>query len=346
MKHHSCFVKIPNRGLSFRGTDEKFGSLTNGNYMGLFELLAEYDPFLKVHIETNSDKGRGSVSYLSKTTLDEFLELLRKNLTKKIIEGVKLNKYYSISVDSTPDIRNIDQLVFILRYMTEDADPVERFIKFIPMSNHKASTIERTVMDTLSELDLHINDCRNQSYDNAINMGGSFLLTSSSETRWYARRDACRALAKSYDCFYQTFLQISETSTEKAEVIAEAKGYCAQLNMLKTRIFTLLVEFQQRKEAYLEVNELFGFLHKLRIDDVNVVEEIRKKSGNLIEKYADLESELIEECIHFQELILDMSKRYTENDLDQASSTPLQCFKFIKSKKLLISLFPNLETAL
>lgn len=140
---------LSSRGLSFRGTDGKFGSLTNGNYMGLFELLAEYDPFLKVHIETHSGKGRGSVSYLSKTTLDEFLELLRKNLTKKIIEGVKLNKYYSISVDSTPDIRNIDQLVFILRYMTEDGDPVERFIKFIPMSNHKASTIERIVMGKL-----------------------------------------------------------------------------------------------------------------------------------------------------------------------------------------------------
>lgn len=119
-----------------------------------------------------------------------------------------------------------------------------------------------------------------------------------------------------------------------------------RINTYYVIIDKLKVEFQQRKEAYLEVNELFGFLHKLRIDDVNVVEEIRKKSGNLIEKYADLESELIEECIHFQELILDMSKRYTENDLDQASSTPLQCFKFIKSKKLLISLFPNLETAL
>ena len=34
------------RGLVFRGKDELVGSVHNGNYLGIVELLAEYDPFL------------------------------------------------------------------------------------------------------------------------------------------------------------------------------------------------------------------------------------------------------------------------------------------------------------
>ncbi|GFV85052.1 zinc finger MYM-type protein 1 [Trichonephila clavipes] len=39
------------RGLKFRGTEEVFGSPHNGNFMGALELLAEFDPFIREHIE-------------------------------------------------------------------------------------------------------------------------------------------------------------------------------------------------------------------------------------------------------------------------------------------------------
>ena len=39
------------KGLAFRGYDEKFGSLHNGNFMGALELLAEFDSFLQEHIK-------------------------------------------------------------------------------------------------------------------------------------------------------------------------------------------------------------------------------------------------------------------------------------------------------
>ena len=37
---------IAERGLAFRGADEVVGSPNNGNYLGILELLAEYDTFL------------------------------------------------------------------------------------------------------------------------------------------------------------------------------------------------------------------------------------------------------------------------------------------------------------
>jgi len=42
---------IAERGLPFRGTDEKFGPQTNGNYLGITELIAKLDSFLCEHIK-------------------------------------------------------------------------------------------------------------------------------------------------------------------------------------------------------------------------------------------------------------------------------------------------------
>lgn len=69
------------RGLAFRGSGgskEIFGTLGNGNFMGALELLAEYDDFMKTHIQTRGNTGTGNVSFLSKIICDEFVEVMFK----------------------------------------------------------------------------------------------------------------------------------------------------------------------------------------------------------------------------------------------------------------------------
>ena len=41
---------LAERGLPFRGDNERFGSPNNGNYLGLLELVAKFDLFLLAHI--------------------------------------------------------------------------------------------------------------------------------------------------------------------------------------------------------------------------------------------------------------------------------------------------------
>lgn len=50
-------VAVVKSFLPFRGDDELLGSAGNGNYLGLLELIAEFDPFLKEHIEKHGNKG-------------------------------------------------------------------------------------------------------------------------------------------------------------------------------------------------------------------------------------------------------------------------------------------------
>ena len=48
---------LAERGLPFRGDNERFGSTNNGSYLGLLELVAKFDPFLLAHINRYGKSG-------------------------------------------------------------------------------------------------------------------------------------------------------------------------------------------------------------------------------------------------------------------------------------------------
>ena len=166
--------KLTSRGLALRGDSEHFGSNRNGNFLMCLELIAEFDPFLSAHIAKYGNPGQGKTSYLSSTTYNEFIELIATKVKKVIIDEAKASKYYSIIVDSTPDIRHVDQLALVTRYVRKDGTSVERYIEYIPKVHHKAEDLEKTIMSEIECLGLNIKDCRGQSYDNASNMADCY----------------------------------------------------------------------------------------------------------------------------------------------------------------------------
>ena len=78
-------------------------------------------------------------------------------------------------MDSTPDVTLVDQLTFIIRYVQDDGTVVERFLKFTDSNGqHDAESITNHILHTLTEYDINLDDCRNQSYDNASNLSGKY----------------------------------------------------------------------------------------------------------------------------------------------------------------------------
>ncbi|XP_076831848.1 kinase suppressor of Ras 1-like isoform X2 [Brachyhypopomus gauderio] len=100
------------RSLAFRGDDELLGSAHNGNFLGIIELLAKFDPFLAEHLQRFGGKGKGSVSYLSSTVCEEFIHLMGQRTKQAIVNEFKESKYFSVIVDSTPDLAHVDLLLF------------------------------------------------------------------------------------------------------------------------------------------------------------------------------------------------------------------------------------------
>ena len=100
--------------------------------------------------------------------------MIGKRLLENIICEIKQCKYYSVSLDSTPDISKVDQLTLIIRYVLPTG-PVERFLIFLGMESHTGAELCQRLLSFLKQHEIDIKDCRGQSYDNASNMSGKYI---------------------------------------------------------------------------------------------------------------------------------------------------------------------------
>ncbi|XP_050065497.1 uncharacterized protein LOC126554459 [Aphis gossypii] len=165
----SVLKSLARHGLSFRGDFEKFGSSTSntGNFIMMMELLAEYDPLLSEHISKYGNPGKGNTSYLSFSTYEQFIKIMSEKVINTIVDEIKTSKYFSISIDSTPDISHTDQLSFVIRYVLSNGELIERFIGFLENVGHKSENLAESVLSVLKKYNLDVYYLRGQSFDNA-----------------------------------------------------------------------------------------------------------------------------------------------------------------------------------
>lgn len=210
-------------GLPLRGHYEKFGSTHNcGNFIMCIELISEFDPFLAAHISKHGNPGQGHTSYLSSTTYEEFLKVMGQKVTEEVVAEIKAAKYFSLVIDSTPDISHVDQLSIIIRYVPENGLPVERFLCFLPNVGHKSEELFHAVMDVLKKYEIDIENCRGQAYDNASNMSGKY-------TGLQARIREKTPTAMYSPCSAHSLNLVGEHSTSSCE---ESRNFFMLLNNL------------------------------------------------------------------------------------------------------------------
>ena len=99
--------------------------------------------------------------------------IMGEDVHKRIVSELNSAKYFSVSVDSSPDISHVDQLTCVVRYVLPDG-PMERFLSFINMSNHSGKELAKNLLEFLKDKGIDIANCRGQSYDNASNMSGKY----------------------------------------------------------------------------------------------------------------------------------------------------------------------------
>ena len=125
------------RGLAFRGSTNNIGDSSNGNFLGIIELIAKFDPILERHVEkvrqSQASGTRLQAHYLSSDSQNEFIQACSAMVLKEILSERQKSGYYSILVDATPDSSHTEQNTFIIRYVSDcntKFEVKERFLAF------------------------------------------------------------------------------------------------------------------------------------------------------------------------------------------------------------------------
>ncbi|XP_068207522.1 zinc finger MYM-type protein 5-like [Palaemon carinicauda] len=78
------------------------------------------------------------VHYLGKNIQNELIDILANAIKEEILRNARAAKYFSIILDSTPDVSHLEQMTVIIRFVQVDEDNAviavrEHFLGYVPL---------------------------------------------------------------------------------------------------------------------------------------------------------------------------------------------------------------------
>ena len=272
---------LAEHNIAFRGSNSKLYQESNGNFLGLIEMLAEFDPVIKEHVERiTNEKIRDH--YLGPSIQNELINMLATAIRSRIIEKVKEAKYFSVILDCTPDASHQEQMSLIIRYVDTSSASVcieESFLGFLEVNDTTGQGLCNVLEEGLNNLSLDVDNVRGQGYDNGSNMKGNnkgvqkkfldkypraFYSACGCHSLNLALCDMAKSCRKATDFFgiIQRFYTIFANSTKRWQILKDNLKKLTVKSLSSTRweshvesVKAIRIQMPEIREALLQVAE-------------------------------------------------------------------------------------------
>ena len=157
------------QGISFRGSsNEKDG---NGNFRQIVFLVSRHSSSLKRWLDDAENRPHG-VNYLR--SQNEFLTLLAKYVSCRIVSEIREAGMFSVIADTTPDVSHVDQLSVVARYVDKEGGPQERLVDIKEIHDKTGEGHAQQILSSLNAKSVNTDSIVFHSYDYTSSMSGSF----------------------------------------------------------------------------------------------------------------------------------------------------------------------------
>ena len=119
-----CCRYLCRQCLGFRGSKDEF----EGNFNQVVHFLARWIPIMDYWFSSTHLRPY-NVTYLSKNSQNEYINLIGDEIRKLIAEEIASAKFFAVVVDTTLDKSHRNKISLVIRYVNERFNIKERLIK-------------------------------------------------------------------------------------------------------------------------------------------------------------------------------------------------------------------------